>query len=160
MHLNYQSLNFMTSNVKQTNIMKTKEELLNQISIWQHEDNLSTTSIITRLLDLQAYAYKPSRPKQPSPTKDVQSDIESHKEYILALEKYEVELSNYQNEYKLVGEYNKLLLEVVDGFILDEAGVNSIPEDIREKIVKHFREYSDDKFDFYNKLSNFIYDVF
>lgn len=150
----------MTSNVKQTNIMKTKEELLNQISIWQHEDNLSTTSIITRLLDLQAYAYKPSRPKQPSPTKDVQSDIESHKEYILALEKYEVELSNYQNEYKLVGEYNKLLLEVVDGFILDEAGVNSIPEDIREKIVKHFREYSDDKFDFYNKLSNFIYDVF
>lgn len=140
--------------------MKTKEELLNQISIWQHEDNLSTTSIITRLLDLQAYAYKPSRPKQPSPTKDVQSDIESHKEYILASEKYEADLSNYQNEYKLVGEYNKLILEVVDGFILDEAGVNSIPEDIREKIVKHFREYSDDKFDFYNKLSNFIYDVF
>jgi hypothetical protein len=140
--------------------MKTKEELLNQISIWQHKDNLYTTSIITRLLDLQAYAYKPSRPKQPSPSKIVQIDIESHKEYILELEKYEADLVKYNDEYKLVGEYNKLLLEVIDEFILDEAGVNSIPEDIREKIVKHFRDYSDDKIDFYDKLSNFIYDVF
>lgn len=78
------------------------------------------------------YPTKPSTPKTPDPI--MLDYLEQVKNYAIAAEKYVEEQKLYAERKKTYTEWNNDSFEIKKEFIWKEAGMNTVPEQYREKV--------------------------
>jgi flagellar biosynthesis/type III secretory pathway protein FliH len=107
----------------------------------------------------EAYKFSveyPDRPKRP---------FLSNKPGSVAAAKYAEELALYENEnaeylesIKLAREHNRKIDQLIEAFIREESGLNTIPEQYRDKVYRHAYQtgHSSGFSEIYNHLLDLI----
>jgi hypothetical protein len=102
------------------------------------------------------YEEYPDKPKKPTLNKDANS--KEVLEYAELLKNWEVDFENYSNQYEIYNDNRSKVNELLKDFIMDQAGIEIVPEKYREKIYSKAIENSNslDHFEIYTNIYNLI----
>jgi len=102
--------------------LPTKEEIDIRLQ------NVGTYDVIKTLENLRVHVSRPSKPVNKCQTK------EEHREYADKLEQWEIEMEEYKVQENLCKIHNLKVESLILNFIKNEAGLNNIPDQYRNKV--------------------------
>jgi len=99
----------------------------------------------------------PPRPTKPHlAAKHTTDDVLT---YAAALAEYDESYSTYVAACSVVRYHNSTVEQLIDEYIINESGLNSIPEQYRQKLFAYASRDADTRYDVFCRLENLI-DIF
>lgn len=107
----------------------------------------------------EAYKFSveyPDRPKKPLLSQNAGSV--SAAKYAEELAAYEKEYAEYAESRKLIQDHNGKIDQLIEAFVREESGLNTIPEQYRDKVYRHAYQtgHSSGFSEIYNHLLDLI----
>jgi hypothetical protein len=102
------------------------------------------------------YGEYPDKPKKPVLNPD--SNSNEVLKYAELLKNWEIDFENYSNSLKMYNETRSKVNQLLKEFIMDQVGIEVVPEKYREKLYSKAIEYSNsyDHYEIYTNLNNLI----
>lgn len=131
----------------------TFPSLPTQSEIYDTFQNAGLYEIIKTLENLEVHVSRPSKPIQPKDT-----SANGYCEYADKLEQYEKEMKEYKIQENLCQNHNLKVESLILDFIKNEAGLNNIPEQYRNKVFsKAWSDgHSDGYYEVYQELCELV----
>lgn len=148
-----------TTNATKTNSEVITQEQFAQIIKLNYESHGNIYSVIDALADYKKIEYKrkPSKPFLKS-TKPTEAEIGT---YTAELSMYNDDLEKYNENEKLYRKENSNRTAAIEDFIKEESGLNTIPEQYRNKVYSYAYDdaHSNGYYEVYLKLEKLV-DIF